>query len=254
MLQKLRALFATDTQQISLPSVPHGERVYAIGDVHGRRDLLCSLVQKIELDDAARGAARTTIVFLGDLIDRGPDSAGVIADILDLSHRRAVRVLAGNHEEMLLAALESEAVLRRFLEYGGRETVVSYMGDLEAYRLLTMTELTQLLPALLPVAHLAFLRNLEDQIRIGDYLFVHAGIRPGVRLPDQRPADLRWIRGGFLDSDENFGAMVIHGHTISEHVEMRSNRIGIDTGAYLHGKLTAIGLDGTERWFLEAQG
>ena len=249
MLKSIRSLLRHRPTP-SKSSVPEGQRVYAIGDVHGRRDLFDQLIDLIEDDDASRPPARTTIVLLGDLIDRGPDSAGVIDAAIALAGRRDVRSLAGNHEEMFLDSFEKIATLRHFLRYGGKETVLSYPLAPEQYERMSHEEIQAALPRLVPARHLAYLRAMEDHITIGDYLFVHAGVRPGVDLAEQRSSDLRWIREPFLDHAGDHGAIVIHGHTITEEVVQRRNRIGIDTGAYLSGRLTAIGLERTERWFL----
>ena len=256
MLSKIRQIIRGNA--LPQPAVPAGTRIYAIGDIHGRRDLFEDLVALIEADDAARGATRgaaeTTIVLLGDLIDRGPDSAGVLDAVIALKARRALRVIAGNHEEMLLAGFERREVLRAFITYGGRETLLSYGLDRETFNEATLGELQAMLPALVPKRHLAFIREMENHVRCGDYLFVHAGIRPGVGLELQRLSDLRWIRSEFLEDKRDHGVIVIHGHTIADAVDERSNRIGIDTGAYASGVLTAIGLEGTERWFLSTRG
>ena len=252
MLSKIRQIIRGNA--LPQPAVPAGTRIYAIGDIHGRRDLFEDLVALIEADDAARGAAQTTIVLLGDLIDRGPDSAGVLDAVIALKARRALRVIAGNHEEMLLAGFERREVLRAFITYGGRETLLSYGLDRETFNEATLGELQAMLPALVPKRHLAFIREMENHVRCGDYLFVHAGIRPGVGLELQRLSDLRWIRSEFLEDKRDHGVIVIHGHTIADAVDERSNRIGIDTGAYASGVLTAIGLEGTERWFLSTRG
>lgn len=251
MLSKIRQMIRSAPPQ---PTVPEGERVYAIGDIHGRLDLFEELVALIEEDDTARGPARTTIVLLGDLVDRGPDSAGVIDAAIALAARRNVRAIAGNHEEMLLSGFKRREVLRAFITYGGRETLLSYGLDREVYNEATLDDLQAMLPSLVPDHHLAFLRSMEDQVRIGDYLFVHAGIRPGVDLEFQRQSDLRWIRSEFLEDRRDHGVMVVHGHTISDAVDERPNRIGIDTGAFMSGMLTAIGLEGSTRWYLCAQG
>ena len=252
MLSKIRQIIRGNA--LPQPAVPAGTRIYAIGDIHGRRDLFEDLVALIEADDAARGAAQTTIVLLGDLIDRGPDSAGVLDAVIALKARRALRVIAGNHEEMLLAGFERREVLRAFITYGGRETLLSYGLDRETFNEATLGELQAMLPALVPKRHLAFIREMENHVRCGDYLFVHAGIRPGVGLELQRLSDLRWIRSEFLEDKRDHGVIVIHGHTIADAVDERSNRIGIDTGAYASGVLTSIGLEGTERWFLSTRG
>lgn len=233
--------------------IPQGQRVYAIGDVHGCDDLLAGLLERIDADDRARGPAETTVVFLGDLIDRGPGSARVLDLVADLQTRRTVRLIAGNHEEMFLASFESERVLRQFLQFGGFETIQSYMGDVEVSPRLTVEELREQLPGLVPERHLQLLRSMDNVLTIGDYVFVHAGIRPGVPLAEQSERDLRWIRKDFLEADFDPGFVIVHGHTIAPDVMSRPHRIGVDTGAYLHGRLTAIALEGTARWFLQEE-
>lgn len=234
------------------PAIPAGERAYAVGDVHGCGALFDALVAAIEADDAARSAAETTIVLLGDLIDRGPDSAGVIAAARALQARREVRILMGNHEEMFLASLDDPEVLRDLLRFGGRETVLSYGVDPRAYAAADIAEVRALLNKHLPAADRTFIAGFEDSVTIGDYHFVHAGVRPDVLLDEQNPADLRWIRRTFLDRDDGFGAVIVHGHTIFAKPEIKRGRIGIDTGAYATGRLTALGLEGTRRWLIEA--
>lgn len=234
------------------PAVPGGERVYAIGDIHGRSDLFAALIVAIDADDAAREAGETTVILLGDLVDRGPDSAGVIALARGWQARRRVRILTGNHEEVFLGSFDRIEVLRHLLRYGGRETLLSYPIDPEEYLRADLAETQELMRAAVPAEDLAFLRSFEDYIGIGDYLFVHAGIRPNVALEDQSLQDLRWIRQPFLDWPDSLGQVVVHGHTISTQAEFRHNRIGIDTGAYASGRLTALGLEETNRWLIEA--
>ena len=237
--------------------VPDGVRVYAIGDVHGRRDLLDALLMQIGLDDADRGRADTRIVLLGDLVDRGPDSMGCVARAMELAARGAT-VLLGNHEAMFLDALDDVEALRHFLRVGGQPTILSYglTAGMAAddYVALTLEELHARLPALVPPDHADFLRGLPLSARIGDYLFVHAGLRPGVPLAEQRREDMIWIRDRFLDSNLDHGAVVVHGHSIAKEVEERPNRIGIDTGAYASGRLTAVCLEGGQRWYLQTGG
>jgi serine/threonine protein phosphatase 1 len=253
MLNKIRSLLAP---RAAPPAafVPEGERVYAIGDIHGRLDLFEQLCQLIEEDDVTRGPAKTTVVLLGDLVDRGPDSAGVIRAARELGRRRVVRMLAGNHEEMFLGSFRQDETLRHFLRHGGRETLLSYPIDLETYNRTTISELRLMLPDFVPADDVAFMEAMENQVRIGDYLFVHAGIRPGLPLDEQQASDLRWIRGEFLNDRRAHGVVVVHGHTIVDAPELLPNRIGIDTGAYYSGRLTALGLEGAERWMLTAQG
>ncbi|TPG15867.1 serine/threonine protein phosphatase [Sphingomonas koreensis] len=232
--------------------LPHGQRVYAVGDVHGCFDLLDDLLGQIVADDAARGDAQTQLIFLGDLVDRGPDSAGVIERLIELAATRGnVRFILGNHEEIFLRALGGDIEsLRLFVRIGGRETILSYGISERDYERTDYPELLALMQAHVPQNHLEFLGGFEDRIEIGDYVFVHAGMRPGTPIDEQRKSDLRWIRSSFLDSDWNFGKMVVHGHSISDDVVMRVNRIGIDTGAYESGRLTALGIEGGERWLL----
>lgn len=237
-------------------AIPTGRRVYAIGDIHGRADLFEQLLNLIRADNAARGPAVVTLILLGDLVDRGPESAEVVERALRLRDEfDDMRLLIGNHEECFLAALAGDVRrLRYFMRIGGEATVRSYWhSDLDLAEA-TFEEVAEWLPAMVPPAHVEFLGSGEDVIEIGDYAFVHAGIRPGVALGKQVLTDLRWIREDFLDDQSDHGVMVVHGHTIQGDVDERLNRIGIDTGAYKSGVLTAIVLEGTERDYLKTQG
>lgn len=254
MLQKLRNLFAAQAAPPPPTAIPAGQRVYAIGDIHGRNDLLKKLISAIEADEAIRSPAETLIIFLGDLVDRGEDSAGVIETAMALAARRPVRFLCGNHEEMFLRSFEREEALRHFLRYGGRETLLSYGIPPQVYNTVTLAELHEMLPAVVPQTHRDFMAAMEDRIVIGDFVFVHAGIRPGVPIEEQSPSDLRWIRGEFITDRSARDFAVVHGHTITEDPEVLPLRIGIDTGAFASGRLTAIGLEGSARWLLEAVG
>ncbi|WP_404711398.1 metallophosphoesterase [Sphingomonas sp. MMS24-J13] len=232
--------------------VPDGLRIYAIGDVHGRLDLLRALLTMVQADDAARGEAETHVVMLGDLIDRGPELAEIIDYFLagppPFAH---YHFIMGNHEEMLLKQIyePSEESLAHFLRFGGRETFESYGVP---QRVLDMPERYSFagLTDAVPARHRTFLSAMEDMVRFGDYLFVHAGIRPDVPIDEQKPSDLRWIRQQFLYSDVDHGVVVVHGHTITEEPELRPNRIGIDTGAFQSGRLTALGLEGRGKWLI----
>ena len=236
--------------------LPFGRRLYVIGDIHGRADLLDQLLAQIESDDASRGNARTGIIFLGDLIDRGPDSAAVLEKVRTLcADRPDIRCLCGNHEEIFLAACDGDGdMLRLLLRAGGMETLLSYGLDPDAIDRASIPELVEMTVCAVPQSHIAFLRSLEDYIQEGDYAFVHAGIRPGIALDRQTARDLRWIRSPFLEHPRSHGMMVVHGHTITESVDERANRIGIDTGAYRNGRLTALGLEAGERWVLDTAG
>ena len=249
----LAKLLRSRRSPVSLPAIPAGERVYAIGDVHGCLDELDRLLALIDADDAARVPSRTTLIFLGDLIDRGPASAQVVERVRRLMIERSVRCLTGNHEEVFLHALDGDAkALKLFCRIGGRETALSYGLSADEYEHADYQELETALSRLVPIEHRAMLEAGEDMIVVGDYLFVHAGIRPQASLDDQRTADLRWIRDTFLDHDRPLEKMVVHGHTITDTVETRPHRIGIDTGAFDSGVLTALGLEGADRWTLQS--
>jgi serine/threonine protein phosphatase 1 len=234
------------------PKGAEGARAYGVGDVHGRLDLLDELLGLIEEDIASRPRKKTYIIFLGDLIDRGPASAGVV-ERLRIWRPRAGRpiFLAGNHEEVLLNILDGDAsILPDWLKFGGAECAASYGVDVDALRRMEEAEAVAALRAKVPPAHREFLAGFADTFRFGDYLFVHAGIRPGVAVEDQARQDLRWIREPFLSDAKEHGFVVVHGHTIVPAVDERMNRIAIDTGAHRSGVLTAVGLEGEDRWFL----
>lgn len=237
-------------------AIPDGQRVYAVGDVHGRYDLLEDLLARIAADNAARGPAETHVVLLGDLIDRGPQSREIIDLFLtDAPGFAMFHFIMGNHEEMLLKLIDDpdSSQIPHYLRYGGRETFESYGAPQHP---LDMPDrfTPDTLPSYVTDAHRAFMRTMHDGMQFGDYFFTHAGIRPGVPLAEQDRQDLRWIRAPFLDSEEDHGVVVVHGHTVRDAVEMRHNRIGIDTGAYRSGVLTALGLEGIERWLLQTAG
>lgn len=233
--------------------VPAGQRIYAIGDIHGRRDLLDTLIERIDADDAARGASQTQLIFLGDLVDRGDASRGVIERLMTLkSVSENVRFLKGNHEELFIKVCVGDArATGLFHRVGGRATMLSYGMTADDYDDADLTELSEMITDHVPADHIEFIKGFDDWIIAGDYLFVHAGVRPGLTIEEQEPSDLRWIRTEFTEDDSDHGYMVIHGHSITEQVDVRTNRIGIDTGAFASGVLTAIGLEDDERWFID---
>jgi serine/threonine protein phosphatase 1 len=233
-------------------SIGEQRRVYAIGDIHGRADLLVEILEAIFADNAARSPLHCQIIFLGDLVDRGHQSAQVVMCAMEMARRGApVRFLKGNHEEVFVRAARGDVKMTRFFcRIGGRETILSYGLPEADYAAMDFTQLAAWMLENIPREHVDFVDGFEDMVDIGDYLFVHAGIRPDVPLDAQQPSDLRWIRDEFLSFREPLGRVVVHGHTITPAVDQRSNRIGIDTGAFQSGRLTAIGLEGTERWFL----
>jgi serine/threonine protein phosphatase 1 len=246
-----RKLFARSEPVTRRHRLPDGERIYAIGDIHGRLDCLNTLIAQIDADNVARGPAETTLIFLGDLMDRGAESKGVIERAMEIADTRPAVFLMGNHEEILINAWEGDPRAASLLHrVGGRETMISYGVHAHDYDAADPDDLVAILADLVPLPHIAFLRHFSDSYARGDYLFVHAGVRPGVALAAQSPADLRWIRREFLDDQRDHGPMIVHGHSITEDVDAHPNRIGIDTGAFASGKLTAIGIEGAQRWFL----
>lgn len=237
------------------PSGARGYRAYVVGDIHGRLDLLDQLLQRIHDDLDHRPARKTLLVFVGDLIDRGPASAQVI-ERLRTYRRRNVRpiFLLGNHEEVLLRILVGESsLIPSWLMFGGAECLESYGVSPKTLRAMSADEVAAAIREAIPPTHVEFLEGFVDTCRFGNYLFVHAGIRPGVELEQQRQTDLRWIRESFLFDESDHGFVVVHGHTIIPRVEERPNRIAIDTGAYRTGILTAVAIEGIERWYLDTR-
>lgn len=234
---------------------PRGYRAYAIGDVHGRLDLLDDLLARIRRELAERPARKVLLVFLGDLIDRGPSSAQVIELLrtLRMDNVRTVFLL-GNHEEVLVRILDGDtSLIPSWLQFGGAQCLQSYGVDLRRIRRRSEDDVVTVVRRAIPQSHRDFLGSFVDTCRFGDYLFVHAGIRPGVSIEEQLQTDLRWIREPFLLDETDHGCIVVHGHTISDRVEERSNRVGIDTGAYRSGVLTALAIEGDQRWYLQTR-
>lgn len=237
------------------PAVPDGLAVWAIGDIHGRLDLLKSLMKAVLEDIKASPSQRKLVVFLGDYIDRGPDSRGVIDLLIRLSDVAGVEwhFLKGNHEEIMLRFLDDPSVGNRWCTYGGDAALASWglKPPSIAHRKEGWAHLSDELNHALTPDQRAFLNALETELMIGDYAFVHAGYRPGVPLADQSDGDRLWIRGDFLDSDVEFDKVVVHGHTPVRSVHQDRRRIAVDTKAYSSGVLTALRLQGTTRSFLQ---
>ncbi|MGE5548335.1 MAG: metallophosphoesterase family protein [Solirubrobacterales bacterium] len=235
--------------------VPDGTRVYAVGDVHGRLDLLDRLLASIEEDAQRPAPARVAVVFVGDYVDRGPESRGVVERLMAGPQGGLAGAdwicLRGNHEDYMVRFLTEVAVGHAWCMNGGLATVRSYAGEAATEGAEgDMAALQLVLARALPPAHLRWLTRLRLTHVEGDYLFVHAGIRPGVALDAQDPHDLLWIRDDFLYDPRPLGKVVVHGHTPGPIPEMRANRIGIDTGAYRSDVLTALVLEGADRRFL----
>ena len=234
--------------------LPAGTRVYAIGDIHGRLDLLTALHEAILEDHAGRPAVETaSLIYLGDYVDRGPDSRGVI-DLLvsDPLPTFGVVHLMGNHDEAMLRFLDDPSIGPTWSSFGGDATLLSY-GVRATPGLIGMkrhADMRRQLVERIPASHVDFLRDLQMLCEAGDYAFVHAGVKPGVPLGAQRAADALWIRDEFLSSPVDHGRVIVHGHTPTAAPVVRANRIGIDTGAFASGVLTCLGLEDDQRWFL----
>jgi len=235
-----------------------GRRVYAVGDIHGHTDALAPLIRALQDDLAGDPVAeRPLLVFLGDYFDRGPDSRGVVDMILELEADGPFEVVAlkGNHEDALLRVLTDADFGPNWIRNWGRATLRSYGVEVPAPGLeaAETARVQAELQAALPPRHRDFLARCVMSRTVGDYLFVHAGVRPGVALAAQDDKDLMWIRYDFLESEADFGKVVVHGHTPSDAPELRVNRIGIDTGVYYSGVLTAVRLEGTVQRIFQAR-
>ena len=248
-----KSLFRTK-QQPQRPASTGDRVLYAVGDVHGRLDLLDGLIGRMTEDFRLLGRQdRPVLIMLGDYVDRGAQSAEVIERLIDLRRQADgglfdFQALMGNHEETLLHFLDDPMAGPSWVEYGGGETMASYgvqrpvgRADPEVWEQTRVA-----FRAAFPPEHEAFLRRLELMVVHGDYVFVHAGVRPGLPLERQVAADLLWIRNEFLDNAHGLDATVVHGHTPVEEVFVGRRRINVDTGAYATGVLTAVRLDGGE--------
>lgn len=240
------------TSEASLPEYPAGKRIYAIGDIHGRADLLQQMHDLIE-KDAANFTGDKQVIYLGDIVDRGEETRQAIEYLLEqpLPDFEAIHLM-GNHEYAVSNFLDDPESIPGWLSWGGREMLYSY--GIRSGLNPSPAELRKLgleLKMTMPPEHIEFLENGKLYHHEGDYYFVHAGIRPGVALNKQRFEDQLYIREPFISSPKNHGAVIVHGHTISEQVEMLPNRIGLDTGAYYSGVLSCLVLEGTDQRFLQ---
>lgn len=236
-------------------ATPDDTVAWAVGDIHGRLDLLEPLVRDMVADLQASPKSRKVITFLGDYVDRGPESRGVIDLLSDLSSRHPVEFhfLRGNHEDRMEAFLTDPAVGASWCDYGGRETLLSYgiqapssRGDTAGW-----AAASEALAGALGERQRAFIERQEMSFSLGDYFFAHAGAKPGVSLEHQAAYDLMWVRQTFLDDPRPFDLVVVHGHTPTETVYADHRRIGIDTGAYATGVLSGLRLEGEDRWVLQ---
>jgi serine/threonine protein phosphatase 1 len=227
------------------PSLPAELRIYAIGDIHGRLDLLNELLARISSDIALRPTARPLYVFLGDYIDRGPSSRETIDRLIEHGATHESVFLKGNHELIAIKCLSDRGLFDQWLRLGGLETLVSYGVPAETLAK-QIAELQSAFHSTLPQAHFRFFRDLKNSFECGDFFFAHAGVRPNVELSRQKENDLLWIRGEFLSSKDDFGKIIVHGHTPTREIEVRPNRINIDTGAFATGRLSCLVLEGED--------
>ncbi len=247
LIGKLSGMFS---QTRAAPSAPPGMRIYAVGDVHGCKKQLDLLFDQILLDRASSNL-NAKLVFLGDYIDRGPDSKGTIERLLAAPEGFDMVCLRGNHDQTLLDFLEDPMIYRSWRSFGAQETLMSYgvipprFDEAKDFQ----TARDQLAEAM-PASHIGFLKNLRNSVVFGDYFFVHAGARPGIALENQTPEDTLWIRDEFLGSRYDFGKIVVHGHTPVARPVRGENRISLDTGVYATGQLSAAILEGEMCRFL----
>jgi serine/threonine protein phosphatase 1 len=233
------------------PKIPQGFRIYAVGDVHGRADLLDKVLSRIETDLANRPASQAYQVFLGNYVDQGPDPRGVLDRLVWRSESNTVICLRGNHEAYLSEFLEDPNVFEEWSQHGALSTLASYgLTPLIKPTAEERAELSRALNKAMPAEHRLFLEELQTCFICGDYLFVHAGMRPGVSLAEQREEDLLGIGEDFLRHEGSFGRIVVHGHTPVDEPEIRTNRINIDTRAFVTGRLTCLVLEGDKVAFI----
>jgi len=229
------------------PSLPAGLRVYAIGDIHGRLDLLDELLALIRVDEADHQAKKKVHVFLGDYIDRGSSSRQTIDRLIAHGTRNETVFLKGNHEAIAIKCLSDPTLFDTWMRLGGVETLTSYgvtLDNLSSGRPIAMLQAA--FHEALPAAHFRFFRDLRVSFTCGDFFFVHAGVKPRVEFSQQKESDLLWIRDEFLNSRDDFGKIVVHGHTPAREIQLMPNRINIDTGAFASDRLTCLVMEGTE--------
>jgi serine/threonine protein phosphatase 1 len=228
------------------PSLPLGLRVYAIGDVHGRLDLLDQLLTLIAADTRGRPANQILHVFLGDYIDRGPSSCQTIARLIAHGGQNEAVFLKGNHEAIAVRCLRDPSIFDQWMRLGGLETLTSYGVSFDGVPdRKPIAMLQSAFHEALPATHLRFFRDLQVSFACGDFFFVHAGVKPRVELSEQKENDLLWIRDEFLNSTEDFGKIVVHGHTPTREIQVMPNRVNIDTGAFATDRLTCLVIEGS---------
>ncbi|MBR0750732.1 serine/threonine protein phosphatase [Bradyrhizobium jicamae] len=224
--------------------LPKGVRLYAVGDIHGCSDLLTTAFGLIDEDLARTKPGRVIQVFLGDYVDRGPNTRRTLDLLIGRGQVHETVFIKGNHEALLMDLLADPSRLPEWLQLGGAATLMSYGVETSPHQAATdPVSVRQAFLAALPQSHIAFLRALVPSYSCGDFFFAHAGAKPGIPLDQQSEEDLMWIREPFLSSDEDFGKVVVHGHTPVREPEIRNHRVNIDTGAYATGCLTVLAIE-----------
>lgn len=244
--------FPAATSRKSLqPRVPEGIRVYAVGDIHGRADLLEEVLKRIDADLARSPPQGSIEIFLGDYIDRGPASRQVLDRLIERQNAGRSVFLKGNHETYMIDFAANPLIFDEWKRLGGLETLLSYgLAPSAAPGPAEQIQLAAAFQRALPESHRRFLDSLKLSYTCGDYFFVHAGIRPGIPLKEQHESDLLWIRRDFLLSDQDFSKIIVHGHSRTPEPDIRPNRINIDTGAYTTGRLTCLVLENDQIDFI----
>jgi serine/threonine protein phosphatase 1 len=243
----MRIAFKSPTRKPRRPRTPVGVRIYAIGDIHGRADLLEDALKRIDTDLANSRTSVSVEVFLGDYIDRGPESRRVLDQLVARKRTHQTVFLKGNHETFLMDFIVDPTILSAWERLGGLETLMSYgvVPSINSNHF-SQVQLAADLNRTFPESHRAFLAALKSSFTCGDFFFVHAGVRPGIPLAKQKEEDLLWIRDDFLVCEDDFSKIIVHGHTPVRQPDIRPNRINIDTGAYVTGQLTCLRLEDEE--------
>lgn len=235
--------------------IPDGQLIYAVGDLHGMVGLAKAMIERLLGDAKSYPDLEPHLIFLGDFVDKGDHSKDVICLLVELSKRKDVRTtfIKGNHEDAMLTFLAHPSFGPQWISYGGAQTLASYgisMPEVRKYNPAIWEDVALRFKEAVPKEHIEFLEGLPTSIRIGNYFFVHAGVRPNRPLEDQEDSDLMWIRRQFLEDKQNLAAIIVHGHSPDLEAYQDQRRIGVDTGAYATGKLSAVRLVGTSSCIL----
>jgi serine/threonine protein phosphatase 1 len=237
------------------PPAPDGMTIYIVGDIHGRLDLLIEVQRRIDEDRAQLDPDQASEIYLGDYIDRGVNSAGVVSCLVDRGREVRTKFLRGNHEQMLLDFLQGGVTLKQWLAVGGMATLLSYgVEPALLSRGVSTDVIRRSISEKMPGGHLEFFERTGSYLRFGSYLAVHAGVRPGIALEEQTARDLLTIRGIFLEHEDDPGFIVVHGHTPTMEPELHRYRVNLDTGAFATNRLTCARMDADGLSILEGDG